>query len=72
MDTFSGKFTPVHKKDLHNKLIFCYERHKELQESLFGETLTLNSEKINTIVNEIRLHEIKMNEFSSEVLLSEN
>lgn len=63
---------PVHKKDLHNKLIFCYERQKELQESLFGQTLTLNSEKINTIVNEIRLHEIKMNEFSSEILLSEN
>lgn len=63
---------PIHKKELHNELIFCYEKQKNLQESLFGETLTLNSEKINTIVNEIRLHEIKMNEFSSEILLNEN
>ena len=62
---------PIHKKDLHNELIFCYERQKELQESLFEQTLTLNNEKINCIVNEIRLHEIKMNEFSSKILLSE-
>lgn len=63
---------PVHKKDLHNELIFCYEKQKNLQELLFEQTLTLNNEKINSIVNEIRLHEIKMNEFSSKILLSEN
>ncbi|WP_263603508.1 Swt1 family HEPN domain-containing protein [Chryseobacterium sp. PET-29] len=63
---------PVHKKDLHNELIFCYERQKNLQESLLEQTLTLNNEKINSIVNEIRLHEIKMNELSSKILLSES
>lgn len=63
---------PIHKKELHNELIFCFEKQKNLQESLLEQTQTLNNEKINSIVKKIRLHEIKMNEFSSKILLSEN
>lgn len=63
---------PVHKKNIHKELLFCFERSKELQESLLKETLTLNNEKIIFIVNEIKSHEIEMNKFSTNILLNEN
>lgn len=63
---------PIHKKDIHKGLLFCFERYKELQESLLDQTLTLDNEKINSIVHEIKLHEMEMDKFSTKILLSEN
>lgn len=63
---------PIHKKDIHKELLFCFERYRELQESLLHQTLTLDNEKINSIVNEINLHKLEMDKFSMKILLNEN
>lgn len=63
---------PIHKKDIHKELLFCFERYKQLQESLLDQTLTLDNEKINSIVHEIKLHQIEMDKFSTKILLSES
>lgn len=63
---------PIHKKDIHKELLFCFERYKELQGALLDQTLTLDNDNISLIVNEIRSHEIKMADFSSKILLNES
>lgn len=63
---------PVHKKDIHKELLFCFEKQKELQKSLLYQTLIFDNEKINSIVNEINLHKIEMDKFSMKILLNES
>lgn len=62
---------PIHKKSIHLELLGCYEDYRELQKLLLNETLTLDNEKISNIVNQIKSHELKMDEFSTKFLLSE-
>ncbi|AZI56140.1 hypothetical protein EIB75_13115 [Epilithonimonas vandammei] len=62
---------PIHKKSIHLELLSCYEDYRKLQKLLFNETLTLDNEKISDIINQIRSHELKMDEFSTKFLLSE-
>ncbi|MCY0977174.1 Swt1 family HEPN domain-containing protein [Chryseobacterium wangxinyae] len=63
---------PVHKKDIHKELLFCFEKQKELQQFLLDQTLIFDNEKINSIVNEINLHKIEMDKFSMKILLNES
>lgn len=63
---------PVHKINVHKELLFCFERSKELQESLLSQTLILDFDKVNFIVKEIKLHEIEMDKFAMKVLLNES
>lgn len=62
---------PIQKKSIHSELISCFEEDMKLRKALLNETLTLDNEKINTIVNQIKSHEQKMDEFSVKFLLNE-
>lgn len=62
---------PIHKNSVHSELISCFEEDMKLRKALLNETLTLDNEKISTIVNQIKYHEKKMDEFSVRFLLNE-
>ncbi|QRA41413.1 MULTISPECIES: hypothetical protein [Chryseobacterium] len=62
---------PVHKNSVHLELISYFEEDLKLRKALLNETLTLDNDKISTIVNQIKSHEQKMNVFSIEFLLNE-
>ncbi|WP_179468705.1 Swt1 family HEPN domain-containing protein [Chryseobacterium sp. H1D6B] len=63
---------PIYKKNIQQELLFCYEKRKELHQSLLLETLSLNYEKIDALSIEINSHEQKMDEFSKKFILSES
>ncbi|SIS70307.1 hypothetical protein SAMN05421786_1011108 [Chryseobacterium ureilyticum] len=62
---------PIHKNSVHSELISCFEKDLILWKTLLNETLTLDNEKISTIVNQIKSHEQQMDEFSAKFLLNE-
>lgn len=62
---------PIHKNGIHSELIGCFEEDMKLRKALLNETLTLNKENISTIMNQIKSHEQKMDEFSVKFLLNE-
>lgn len=62
---------PIHKNSIHSELISYFEEDLKLRKALLNETLTLDNEKINTIVNQIKSHEQKMDIFSIKFLLNE-
>jgi hypothetical protein len=62
---------PIHKNSIHSELINFFEEDLKLRKALLSETLTLDNEKITMIVNQIKYHEQKMDEFSLQFLLNE-
>ncbi len=62
---------PIHKNSVHSELISCFEEDLKLRKALLNETLTLDNEKMTMIMNQIKSHEQKMDEFSLQFLLNE-
>jgi hypothetical protein len=63
---------PIYKKNIHQELLFYYERRLELDQSLLLETISLNKERMDEISIEIHSHEQLMDEFSEKLILNEN